>query len=285
MKELLDIQRFSLHDGDGIRTTVFLKGCPLHCPWCANPENLVNAPFYYVDGSCCIKGEKQCILSGTCPGKDLSDTGELYKDCQVEAVRSFGKYYSPEELMEIILRDRIYYENGGGVTFSGGEPLLHVDFLADVCAILKRTDISIGFETCLFVGDEGMNLLRSYADFSFVDVKILERGACRELLGGDLGLFLKNIEKIRDIRNRVIFRIPIVPGITDGVENLDLIRKLIGDFCPLRVELFGVHNLAREKYRILGIPFTEFQAPKSSEIKGILDYLKEEGIDVVAIGI
>ncbi|MCR5652136.1 MAG: glycyl-radical enzyme activating protein [Lachnospiraceae bacterium] len=283
MKELLDIQRFSLHDGEGIRTAVFLKGCPLHCPWCANPENLINAPFYYVDETRCIKSGKECILSSKCPGKAYIEAEKLYKNCQVGAVRSFGNYYSPEELMEIILKDRIYYENGGGVTFSGGEPLLHVDFLADICTMLKQDDISIGFETCLYNQNEGLDLIRRYADFCFIDVKILDRTLCRETIGGDVDIYLKNLDLLKDIKDRIVFRVPIVPGFTDDHDNLVLIKKLIQDFGPSRVEIFGVHNLAAKKYQILGRPFRRFDEPKRSDIIKIRDYLAEGNMDVVII--
>ncbi len=275
MKELLEIQRFSLYDGEGIRTTVFLKGCPLRCPWCANPENLKNMPYFYVDEDVCMKKGGKCLLNDDCHGGS-GTAGELsrfYANCRIGAIKSFGRYFTPDEVIEIVLKDRGYFEDDGGVTFSGGEPLLHVEFLDDLCCRLKQEGIGIGFETSLFVTEAGIALLKNYADFCFVDVKILDRTLCRKVLGGDIELFLANIEKIKDIRDRVVFRIPIVPGYTDFQKNLELIRNLILDFRPLRVEILGVHNLAREKYQRLGMEFTSFEEPEKEELVKIREFL------------
>ena len=272
MKELLSIQRLSLHDGGGIRTTVFLKGCPLRCPWCANPENLITSPYYYFDKDKCVKGSGKCILNPDCPGEGPVNDGVEASCCPVGAIASFGSFCSEEELLSEIMKDQDYFKGDGGVTFSGGEPLLHVDFLRSICAVLKEKNIGIGFETSLFVREEAVGIVREYADFCFADVKILDKERCRTVLGGDLDLYLDNLGQIKDIHDKVIFRVPIVPGYTDDSANIEAVRRLISDFRPDHTEIFSVHNLAKKKYAALGMEYNDFAVAGGD----ILDKIRQE---------
>lgn len=215
-----NIQRFSLHDGPGIRTTVFLKGCSLRCPWCANPENLRMCPEPYIkDG---VSGE-------------------------------YGRYVNCEELYGELVKDRMFYVEGGGVTFSGGEALLQIDRLEPLLIRLKEERIHMCVETALFVSEEQMALALKYIDMFYVDIKLLDAAACRRVLHGDLKCYERNLRSLFSSDIPVVFRIPIIGGYTDGIENLDRVERLLKQFRPLKVELLKEHNLGAKKYETLGM--------------------------------
>ena len=213
MKKILltNIQRFSLHDGPGIRTTVFLKGCSLRCPWCSNPENLQPKPQPYLkDG-----------ITGV-----------------------YGKYYEPELLLKECLRDKAFYQGRidaparwsissaddldrlpGGITFSGGEALLQIEALKPVITGLHQENIHLAVETCLFVQMHELELALDCIDLFYVDVKILDPYYCRMVEHGDIDLFLDNLDRLmtwKDMRGEkkpVIVRIPVIGSFTDSKDN------------------------------------------------------------------
>lgn len=207
---LTNIQRFSLHDGPGIRTTVFLKGCSLHCPWCSNPENVY--------------------------GND-------------------GKYYSPEKLLREILRDRIFYDDDirGGVTFSGGEPLLQIGALVPLLEALKSENVHIAAETCLYVPRKNLDTAMKYIDLFQVDMKIMNAELAFRILGGDYGVYLANLDALMKARNDVIMRIPVIEGYTDSEENMNAVKKILAEYSGSiqRADLIKGHNLGAVKYRKL----------------------------------
>lgn len=226
---ITNIQRFSLHDGPGIRTTVFLKGCSLRCPWCSNPENIKPYPEkYYRDG--------------------------------VEGI--YGKNYTWNEIYDEIVKDRVFYDENGGVTFSGGEALLYVDELFPLLKKLKKEKITIAVETCLFVPTEKLECVIPYVDYFYVDMKIMNKERCRSVIKGNLELYKANF-KLLTSQNMIIVRIPVIGSYTDDIENqatiIDEIKKFEKNI--LKVELIKGHNLSEAKYRSLGIP-----SPQYSEV-------------------
>lgn len=217
-----NIQRFSLHDGPGIRTTVFLKGCSLRCPWCSNPENLShNVEEYIKDG---MKGR-------------------------------YGKWYSVKELYDEVMKDVVFYEIEGGVTFSGGETLLQARQLKPLWSLLKDEknlmgqEVHMAVETCLFVPEEYLLMAIRYIDLFYVDIKILDKGKCREILHGDLSLYEKNIKTLMDSYKPVVLRIPVISGYTDKIDNRSLVADMVKDCINmgniLKIELIKEHNLGR----------------------------------------
>lgn len=238
------IQRFSLHDGPGIRTTVFLKGCSLRCPWCSNPENLISEPQPYMkDG-----------VSGTC-----------------------GKYITPKELTKECLKDKVFYEGKinnwnittaddieklpGGVSFSGGEALLQMPALIPVITSLHEADVHVAVETCLFIPPSHLALALHFIDFFYVDVKMLAPGRCKEFEHGDLGLYLDNLDtlltwKDENGKNKpVVVRIPVIGKYTDTVENRKEVHELIRKYQDhiLKIELIKEHSLGENKYQSLNM--------------------------------
>ncbi len=226
---ITNIQRFSLHDGPGIRTTVFCKGCGVRCPWCANPENLEPRPEDYVkDG-----------VPGT-----------------------YGRYISCEELVREVMKDELFYRQRGsgegldglpgGVTYSGGEPLLQADRLEPVFRALKEAGIHQCVETSLFVPEERLDLAMRYINLFYVDIKILDEERCKAILYGDLEQYLINVGILFSAEKPIVFRIPVIGGFTDSAENRRMVIELIKQYSPMKVELIKEHNLGQSKYISLG---------------------------------
>ncbi len=241
---LTNIQRFSLHDGPGIRTTVFLKGCSLRCPWCSNPENIISTPQEYIkDG-----------LEGT-----------------------YGIYYEPEELTTECLRDQPFYEGKlstldlwtitdaeniellpGGVTFSGGEALLQMPVLVPVCEALHGSGVHIAVETCLFVSEENLSLALENIDFFYIDMKLLSTERCLDVEKGEIELYLNNLDIVMKSGVPVVIRVPVIGSYTDEPSNRTAVHDLIetsketgGNI--LKIELIKEHNLGESKYKSLNI--------------------------------
>lgn len=248
-KEILltNIQRFSLHDGPGIRTTIFLKGCSLRCPWCSNPENLLPQKQKY----------KKNGIIGT-----------------------YGYWLSPDELVQECLKDRSFY-NGilddpslwgiteasmieqlpGGVTFSGGEPLLQIDALTPVIEHLHNEKVHIAIETSLFVKPEKLISALAMVDFYYVDIKILDEEKCRSVERGDLNLFYNNFDALMQWKDNnqnyrpVVVRIPVIGSYTDDRDQRSFVKRFIGKHKDriLKIELIQEHKLGEAKYRSLNL--------------------------------
>lgn len=221
---ITNIQRFSLHDGPGIRTTVFFKGCSLHCPWCANPENI------------CYEIE---------PWQKDDDASGI-----------FGRDIQLSELYEELLKDCNFYINGGGVTFSGGEPLLQINRYSPLLNELKQNNIHLAVETALFVDQNQVETAMRFFDWWYVDMKLLVPEMCRRSVGGDIKQYLDNLVLLTEYGISPTIRIPCINGLTDAVENLELLAYWIKKFGFKQIEIFGIHDLAREKYKCLNREWT-----------------------------
>ena len=241
-----NIQRFCLHDGPGIRTTVFLKGCNLRCPWCANPENLeFNIQKYEYNGEIGI----------------------------------YGKEITLEQLEIEILKDINYYENGGGVTFSGGEPLLQFDKLEPLLKILKEKDINICVETALSVPTHLVDIAIKYVDEFIIDIKILDTENINKI-NGNVELYYKNVEEIFKNKKNVTFRIPLAKGYVVTENNLKFISALLSKYKPNNVEIFNIHNLAEKKYKTLNKDMAKLENINSKDVECIKQTIENLGIKV-----
>ncbi|VAX34561.1 Pyruvate formate-lyase activating enzyme [hydrothermal vent metagenome] len=234
MPLIFDIRHFALDDGPGIRSTVFMKGCPLSCVWCHNPESISSAAviaFY----------EDRCIGCGTCrevcpegavsivPGTErvirdkCTVCGACCKECPSTALSLIGASHNVDDLVDRLLRERIFYDtSGGGVTFSGGEPTLFMDYVGAVMQRLKREGIHVALQTSgMFNLEEFREKLHPYIDIIFFDLKLLDEGRHRKFTGRGNGLILENFVYLaRNASVPVVPRIPLVPGITATMENL-----------------------------------------------------------------
>ena len=216
---ITNIQRMCFHDGPGIRTTVFLKGCTLRCPWCSNPENLSPLP-------------------------------EDYEKDGIHGV--YGREYTADELVKMVLKDRDFWGTEGGVTFSGGEALMQTEALEDVFRELKNRGVHLAVETALFVPEGLLEKAMSYIDDFIVDVKILESSLCREVLGGNLELYLRNVSRLYESGRLKLFRVPCCREYTFSERNRELLMSFFQKYTGIPVQIFAIHSLGEKKYQSLG---------------------------------
>ncbi len=241
-----NIQRFSLHDGPGIRTTVFFKGCNLRCPWCSNPENINFRIQEY--------------------------TYENQKGI-------YGYEISLEDLEKEILKDKLYYENNGGVTFSGGEALLQFEKLEPLLKKIKNANINICVETALTVPKKFIDIAIKYVDEFIIDVKILDNEYISKI-NGDINLYLSNIEKIYNKNSSIIFRIPLVEDYTTTDSNIEKIINFLKKYTPKKVEIFKIHRLGENKYKSLDLEMPIFKEISDDKVYKMKKKIEESGIKV-----
>lgn len=257
MKALIcDIKQFAVHDGDGIRTTVFFKGCPLKCVWCHNPESISFQPqtaFY----------ENKCVGCGECE-KD----GFTAEKCLGDARVIYGKEMTVEELLPILLEDKDFYDiSGGGVTLSGGECLCQADFCAELLKKLKEKGVNTAIDTCGFVSIEAIDKVLPYTDTFLYDIKAMDEEVHIQCTGRSNKPILDNVTYIDSLGKAIEVRIPYVPEY-----NSDQIGKIAEFLETLKnvkaVKLLPYHNYAGSKYAALGMENTLPKIlPTDEEIK------------------
>lgn len=266
-----NIQRFSLHDGPGIRTTVFLKGCAVHCPWCCNPENISNKIQVYGENG---------------------------------ITKEWGRWYTAQELIDEILKDKGYYigelsqENyiiqnealidclPGGVTFSGGEALLQASKINAILLDLRKQGIHIALETSLFAPTEKLQEVISLIDLFYVDIKIVDVSQCKSVVGGNIDLYKTNLSIVANSMRPMIIRVPVIGGYTDNKKNIDNICEMLSGLYShqnniLRVELLPGHHLGDSKYEKLGKTKPVFQLVDDMNMKWIKNVIEQSGFKTI----
>lgn len=264
---IFDIKGFALNDGPGIRTTVFLKGCPLCCLWCHNPEGLSPEPELYIKQVKCTHCG-QCTVP--CAHDDCRPYGRCLHVCPNDCVSVCGYTMTSADLAKRLLGDRDVYEmSGGGVTFSGGEPLMQHAFVAEVLAILAGEGISLAVETSSFAAHDVYRKTLEHVGFVMADMKLFDRDAHIKYTGVPNDVIKQNLRWLMDESGKnYVIRIPLIPGITDTDENLAAIGEFAGD-AP--VELLPYNALAGAKYasvgRIYGLDAGEYRADNERLLK------------------
>ena len=269
---VFDIQRFSVHDGPGIRTTVFMKGCPLRCRWCHNPEGLSAAPQVQF-----LKEE--CIGCGRCGGER---TREATLMCPSGAMKLLGKEWSPEALLDAVLADREFYGTAGGVTFSGGECLLQYPFVAHMLRLLKEREVHTAVDTCGEVPWEAFEAVLPYCDVFLYDVKTADPELHREYTGRDNVRILRNLQELSHRGAELYIRIPVIPEVNDSVEELCRIGQLLAPLSVRSVTLIPYHTLGKSKYATLGMR-PGFETEKSvtgTQLRELQTRLRSFGLNV-----
>ena len=253
MGMIFDIKEMALHDGPGLRTTVFLKGCPLRCVWCHNPEGLSAEPQLYVRQSGCT-GCGLCRRG--CLHADCQPFGRCLHVCPQGLITVSGREMSGEQLAQRILRGAAIAD---GVTFSGGEPLMQEAFVLEVATELERLGresghgrIHMAVETSGYADPAVFRRVISAMDFVYMDLKLADDALHRRYTGVSNRLILQNLEILRGSKVPCTIRMPLIPGITDGEENVAAIRKLAGD---LPLEFLDYNPMAGAKYAALGMIF------------------------------
>ena len=251
MKGLIfDIKEFALHDGGGIRDTVFFKGCPLRCVWCHNPEGLLPRRELYVRAARCVA----CgLCRKPCDHPDCAPFGRCLHICPQNLISVAGEEWESAELAKHLLRHKsIFDETGGGVTLSGGEPLLQADFCVELLSHL-RGKAHVAIETSGYASSEKFERVTSLCDFVMMDLKLASPEAHREFTGVDNAPILQNARALQRSRKKHLFRVPLIPSITDTEENLRAIAEIAGE-SP--VELLPYNTMAAAKYPNVGREFT-----------------------------
>ncbi|MDR2662493.1 MAG: glycyl-radical enzyme activating protein [Treponema sp.] len=253
---VFDIRRFSIHDGEGIRTTVFLKGCPLRCAWCQNPEGLdprigllwFSGTCIYC-GACGVRGDPRRFISGA-----GAETAAL-DNCPTGALRRDGRIMTAGEVLAELEKDAVFYRRGGGITLSGGEPLAQEDFAAAILGAAKKAGFHTAVESSLYAPGKTVERIAALSDRIFADCKIFNDGDHIAATGVSNRIILDNIAGLLrgPHAERVIIRTPLAPGFTASEENIAAITRFIsGLYPPVRYELLNYNPLAAGKYQLTG---------------------------------
>ncbi|MBQ8214115.1 MAG: glycyl-radical enzyme activating protein [Clostridia bacterium] len=267
---IFDIQRNSYVDGPGIRTTVFLKGCNLHCAWCHNPESQDPKPqmMFYKNkctncGKCkekCPNALEQCSLCGKCT---------LY--CSIDARKICGREYTADEVLAEVIKDKAFYDNsGGGVTFSGGECMLRIDFLAEILKKCKEKGIHTAVDTAGHVSFERFERILLYTDLFLYDLKCFDSIKHKHFTGVKNELILENLKKLLATGKSVWVRIPIIGGVNDSEEELQKIKDFLKS-ChpPQKIELLPYHAMGEHKYAAIGREAHPFSVPSEEKMQNL----------------
>jgi len=288
---IFDMQRFCTHDGPGIRTTVFFKGCPLNCLWCSNPESQKRAPqlLYY---SALCKGCGRC--AAVCPQGAATPQGQIGCDrslcigcgacaevCPFEAKTLSGRTVSLEEIIEFVRQDwRYYLQTGGGITCSGGEALMQADFLK---VLFARLHDELGYHTCLDTTGhapwEKLEALLPSLDLILLDIKHMDSEEHARMTGVGNERILDNARRLGSLGFPVLIRVPLIPGYNDTEKNIRCMAEFLRDQHFSQVELMPYHKFGQSKYQALGQPFTTFEG--KPDVETAESILRQHGLNVL----
>lgn len=289
--KIFEIKRFAVHDGDGIRTTVFFKGCPLKCVWCHNPEGIGFEPqLAYYENKCIACAE--CV--SVCPtGAHSVKTEHFFERekciacgkcadiCLGNALAFYGKEMTVDELLPILLEDKEFYDNsGGGVTLSGGECLMQADFCAEILKNLKENGIHTAVDTCGFVSKDALDKVVPYTDIFLYDFKAFDENVHIKCTSVSNKLILDNLKYLDGCGKKIEIRIPYVPGFNpDQIEKMAEFLKGLKNITKVRV--LPYHNYAGSKYKSLNMKNTLPKImPTDEEIKSAKETIKAYGLSV-----
>lgn len=264
--EVFDIKRFSLHDGSGIRTTFFLKGCYLNCTWCHNPEGIHKGAFIWIKHEKCLKCQT-CVHVCKKGAVQFSDgkisinddkcnyCNQCVEGCPGNAITRVDKVYTADQLLEIAKRDMTFYRfSNGGVTLSGGEPLFQAEFALKFAKLLKKNNIHVAIETSMNCDTDIFIKFFDYIDSFMVDIKFMDKDMHIKHTGISNELILKNFEILAKSTKNVLVRIPLIPNITATSENIKAIADYVFDVNPqIKIELLNFNSLAAGKYESLNL--------------------------------
>lgn len=292
---VFDIKKYSLHDGPGIRTTIFLKGCPLRCWWCHNPES--QSPAIEM-----IFRENRCIRCGACvaacvhgaiswnehgpvhDGEKCARCGACADVCYAEARERVGREMTVPQVMAEVERDLAFYdESGGGVTLSGGEPLWQQDFALALLQACKEKEIHTALDTCGFAAWQTIKRVRKFVDVFLYDLKLINSEQHRQFTGQSNALILRNLEALLQRGHKIILRVPIIPGINDDEETTRQLAAYAATLPHLQeIELLPYHRIGVDKYSRLNNAYNlpDTSPPSEARMAEMVHILREFGLPV-----
>ena len=292
---IFDIKKYSVHDGPGIRTTVFFKGCPLQCAWCHNPESQAGAAEMMFRpqrcqhcGACveaCTSGAIQWSEDGplTDWGKCVR-CGDCVAVCYAEARERIGRATTVEQAMAEIERDVAFYdESGGGVTFSGGEPLLQPDFLGALLRACREKEIHTALDTSGFAAWETLDRLRADVDLFLYDLKTIDEARHWQFTGVSNAPILENLRRLSGLGHALLIRIPVIPTVNADDESVRQLGAFIASLPRVNgVELLRYHRIGLDKYDRLNLPYSlpDVQPPSDRRMAEIAELLRQWGLSV-----
>lgn len=292
MLNIFNIQRFSTHDGEGIRTNIFFKGCPLKCPWCSNPESRSPKPNLMYDRKLC-KNFHECVEKSDGALSFVGDRLKLNKDsklnieqirgaCPAKALTVAGEEKAVEELLSLVMRDLPFYEQSdGGVTLTGGEPFSQDLNLLDLVRELKAQSIDVAVETSLHANWQKIEPFVPLIDCWLTDIKHVDEAKFRKIAGGDLNLVMSNLKRLDALHANMIVRVPVIPGFNDTSEELRAIVDFITTLDGVNeVHFMPYHNYGEGKYALLDMDyqFKDIKKPEESDLLEIIQYTTSKNL-------
>lgn len=288
---IFNIQRFSIHDGPGTRTTVFFKGCNLRCVWCHNPESIPFSHSLEFYPEKCI-GCGACFASCTHGAQVINEDGvhiierdkcasclACAENCFADALCGIGKETDSEYVLRQILTDVPYYGEDGGVTFSGGECMIQIDFLAELCEKCHANGINVAVDTAGNVPWRYFERILPYTDYFLYDMKAASPELHRELTGSENTLILENLRRLAESGAKLIVRIPYIPG--KNSPEIERMADLLTEIDPILIEVLPYHRLGESKYSALGLDdaMTEISPPSDEELDGVIKLLHSKNLN------
>jgi pyruvate formate lyase activating enzyme len=290
---VFNIQRYSLHDGPGIRTVVFLKGCPLRCAWCCNPESIERGPHITFNPQKCI-GDGRCVEACPTGARDAEGyhvelctfCGRCVEACPTEALELVGRDMSVEEVLQEVEKDRLFYESsGGGVTLSGGEVLAQKNFAVQLLEACRKRMLHTAIETSGFAPWDQVREVAEACNLVLYDLKHMDPVMHERYTGVSNELILENARRLADFKEELIFRVPLIGGVNTDEENVRALARFVKRTPVREVHLLPYHRLGESKYAKLGREYVcEAFTPGQEEVEKIKRILTSYDLRIMVGG-
>lgn len=287
---VISIERFSLNDGPGIRTTVFLKGCPLDCIWCHNPESKNPCiGLSYKDGTCIKCGKCKTVCDSDVHSFDSGKHKVVFDNCNAcnkcvdicptSSLKLIGKKMTVNDVVKILIKDIDYYNNSeGGVTISGGEPMHQYDFTYEILKSTKKNNINTCIETCGVASPEKYIEISKYTDLFLYDIKA-STSDYKKYTGTNKDIVLKNLKILSDLGKDIVIRCPLIPGINDNSDNFNEIIEIAANYNVREIEIMPYHDIGKSKAIQSGEKYPEhIKVPDTEQINEWIDKLQITGL-------